>query len=308
MLKFFDVLIALALSITVVPTSVLAMEITVVKRTNFTFQADSIGAIDRTKESYSSSPVDPHLENLIKTTIRNTVKLLPTKYLPKRLTVNVESRGVFTAPGKRGEALPLSLVLTTQLPAKDQIRFSNYEIKNDSYSVQTVLAHETGHMLIEWACRKEGVTPPNQTFLSHWSKPIYEGVADYISATVNNTTIIGSSTAWFHRDILQYNSLAAAKNPALSIADVAEQGLTSVGLIPRFGSYRDWIDGVRKILTQLDMKDPYAEGTWLAGQLWKLNDTYGAQTVFNAVLAIAITGEKFDDEQIFLDMVELRLK
>jgi hypothetical protein len=283
-----------------------AFETQVVFKNHLSFTANSLESIDRQNEKFSAEVTDSQLQSLIISTVQKTIQLLPARYLPPRLTVSVERDALFTKTGKNAEKIPLSMVLTFQIPTKNEIRYSDFELQGHPEAARTIIAHETGHMLIEWACRSVGVTKPTDSSVqsSHWVGSIYEGVADYISATVNNTTVIGAPGAWYARDILKFKTLDEAHRGSVSTLKLVEQGFASEGLIPRYQTYVDLLAEFKKEASDSTVGDSYVEAPWLAGQLWELNRIYGSIRVFGAVLEIAVSGEKFTDPEIFLGDVK----
>lgn len=286
-----------------------AFTIKVIFRHELSFTAESLEARTRQNESFDEQNTDPQLESLILATVSQTVKLLPPRYLPPLLTFNVERSALFTKTRKAPELIPLSMVLTSQIPTKNEIRYSDYEMRTHPEAARTIIAHETGHMLIEWACRAEGVTKPTDSTVqsSHWAGSIYEGVADYISATVNNTTIIGTPGAWYARDILKFDTLDAAHKGSISTVTLVEQGWTESGLIPRYQTYVDLVRDFKKQASEDTVGDSYVEAPWLAGQFWKLNAVYGSESVFASILKLAVSGKKFISPEPFLNDVKLAL-
>lgn len=160
---------------------------------------------------------------------------------------------------------------------------------------------------MEWACRATGITQPNET-MSHWSGAIYEGVADYIAATVNDTNLIGGKDQWFTRDILQFQTLDEAMHSQITSIDIVENGLTAAGFIPQYRTYTEMIAEFKNEIIKIpDYQDSYVIGSWLAGQLWQLDKATSQAEVFEAILAVAITGKKIDNPQVFLKMVKTQL-
>lgn len=287
-----------------------AFDVKVVFKNNLSFTADSLESMNRQNETFSTENTDPQLESLILSTVEKTVQLLPTRYLPPSLTINVERNALFTKPGKVAEQIPLSMVFTVQIPTKNEVKYSDFEMQNHPEATRTIIAHETGHMLIEWACRSAGVTKPTDRTVqsSHWVGSIYEGVADYISATVNNTTVIGTPGAWYSRDILKFDNLEEAHKGSASTIKLVEQGWIQAGLIPRYQTYVDTIAEFKNEAPDDTVGDSYVEAPWLAGQLWKLNKIYGSKLVFDSILTIAVSGKKFANPELFLHDVKSSLK
>ena len=286
----------------------LAFQVKIVTKQNLSFTAESADSIERTDEKFQVIANDPQIEKLIRLAVQDTVKLLPSQYLPPQLTVNIEDSATFTDLKGNSEKIPLSLIFSIQIPARIEIQFTEFEIKGNTRAIATIVSHETGHMLIEWACRSKGITKADQPFLSHLGGSIYEGIADYVSATVNHTSMIGGAPSWFSRDILRFKTVDEARAYKENSVETVEQGLMAEGLIPQYHTYTNMIESLKAELAEdPTYKDPYLEGTWLAGQLWLLNQTQGVQKVFDAVLVVASSGEKIGDPQIFLSEVRSHL-
>lgn len=284
-------------------------EINVVEHKKLELSAKDLLQLNRAGTQFTSVPVEAKLKNKIISVIKNTVQLLPPRYLPHDLEIALERTAVVTSPDEFNEEIPLSLFLTTQVPLKNQIRFSDYEIQNDDEAIRTILSHETGHMLIEWALHAEKILRTDQTAHVIWSGAIYEGVADYVSATVNNSSHIMGTSKWYSRDISRFKTITEAKNFNENSLQIVEDGLKSENFIPRYKTYTKMIAALKIDLEGVaNFSDPYIVGTWLAGQLWNLNKTYGSKKVFATVLAVTISGKKFKDADIFFSEIESQLK
>lgn len=279
-----------------------AFEARVVFKNNLAFTAPSVASLDRRDETYSTENTDPELESLILSTVQKTATLLPARYLPPRLTIHIERDALYTKPDHAAEQIPLSMVFTTQVPTRNEIRYSDFEMRDRPEATRTIVAHEVGHMLIEWACRAVGVTKPTDATVqsSHWVGSVYEGVADYIGAVVSGTTIIGSPGAWYSRDILQFDTLAEARQGRVPTLRLVEEGWTQAGLIPRYSTYVDLIAEFKKEASDDTVGDAYVEGPWLAGQLWRLGEAEGFKKVFDVILEIAVSGRQYTDPEVFL--------
>jgi hypothetical protein len=298
--------IALTMLLFLLCSSVFAFQVNITTRNNLKFQASSLEASQRTQEVFDIGQTDPNYKMLIKKSIESVVSLFPSQYLPPSITVNIESQAVYINSKGMNDMIPMSVFLSTQISGKNQIRLCDYEIKNNPEAIRTLLAHETGHIIIEWAWRFSGTFSSGQMSNWIWTKSIFEGVADYLSATVNNTTLIGGGNKfWYGRNILMFATYEDAKKRSLinTIQDV-KFGLYNEGLL-KYKTYRSLIQEFEIELHDTPfIPDPNAEGSWLAGQLWMLNIKYGKRRVIDAILKIAFTGIKKSDVEEFFKEVE----
>jgi hypothetical protein len=296
-------ILRIVVSIILVSQVCFGFEVKVIQKQNLTYRSVNLGSSLRGHESYTEKAAPPKLNQLIVSVVKITARLLPSKFLPKTLIINIEEEALFSKNGSVFERIPLSLIFTAQVPLKNQIRFSNYEIKNCAQCIRTILAHETGHLLMEWVGRGSGVLKLDQTMHTIWSGSIYEGVADYISAIVNQTTDIGARGAWFGRNILQYKTLEEAQAQSTNTLQVVEAAFKMSGLIPRYRSYSDMISEMKSEWPAAGYRDPYIEGSWLAGELWRLSQVKGSRAVFGSIVHIASKGQRFSDPREFLKAV-----
>lgn len=286
-----------------------ALHVDVVTRDHLKFQASSIEASSRFKESFDVGQTDPEYQKLIVKSVQDVAAFLPSKYQQAAITINLESNAEFTDSKSTTEQIPMSVLLSTQLFGKNQIRICDHEIRNNPDAVKTLISHEMGHIIIEWAWRASGVVPADKLSNWLWTKSIYEGVADYLSATANDTTKIGGgSKNWYGRDILKYPTRdEAQRQTLLSTAAQIKFGLKIEGLL-KYKTYSSLINDIETELKEKPlMPDSNAEGSWLAGRLWLLNSKYGKQRVIDAVLKIALEGQKHEDIQVFLKEVKSTL-
>jgi hypothetical protein len=54
----------------------------------------------------------------------------------------------------------------------------------------------------------------------------------------------------------------------------ARAAFQKMNLIPQFQIYENWLETIEKFIQSSDGKDPYAEGGWFAGSLFKVADTH----------------------------------
>lgn len=273
-------------------------------RKNLIFKAENLGDV-RTDEIFQQEALSAEKNLDIRNTVDLCMQLLDEKYWPSQLHIDLETEAQMIFPDGFKENIPVSLITSQQQPSKSRIRMGMFELNGDAEAFKSILAHEMGHMLPEWACRKVGVTQSNDQFINHWSKPIYEGVADWVGAVISNSTIIGSKKIWFHRDILAWNSLSDAQNTVGAMAKLVNESLNASELT-KYRAYREWVELVDKYLG--DQPDPYAEGQWIAKQLWELSDKQNnSKKIFNAIIEVAISGKKINKADSFLSDIKIQL-
>ena len=115
------------------------------------------------------------------------------------------------------------------------------EIEKNTVAYESILAHELGHMIVEWPTRIKGLVKDSDLVIPYWSKSIYEGVADFFAVSLTGRRIIGSSDIWFNRAIDDYEDYDSAKNPDGGTLALAIKGLESMDLQERFLAYNQWI-------------------------------------------------------------------
>lgn len=297
-MKISMILLLMVLSISINQAHALSsLQINIIKKENLSFSTLNFLSSKRFDEMYTNGVVAPEMKATIEDSINDTIALLPTKYVPKEITVYLEDHATIKESEVIHENVPLSVLFSVQQPKLGSIRFNTFEIITDYKSIRSIMSHEMGHMLIEWACRKEGTFPADQNVLQHLDHSIYEAIADYVAAVVTNDTIIGGKNTWFSRDILEYETVEQARNTSKSIVAETDAGLREFGLIPNFKLYNQLIPILEDAVQETGSNYPGSDGVWLAGQFWKLSQTVGKQKVFDIILKIAITGEKFNGER-----------
>lgn len=299
-------ILALILALSLYSPPGQADPIKVTFKNNISFGADGLAG-PRLDEVFSSNSAPKDLTELTVKTIEEEIKLLPPEFHSVPITIFFEVQATLRFADGFTQDTPLSVLTSMQNPLENSIRLGIYEVRNDPVSVRSILAHEMGHMLVEWASRQTGVTPTEQLLFSAWSKGIYEGVADFISSAVTRSTLIGSNTSWFHRDILKYlgSTLQQTQTDRLSLK-MAESGLPSINLVPQYRAYREWLDWLKGAFQDPAVIDPYAQGDWLAGELWKRSDNGRcANLVVTQIIRMGAGGTKFDDPNQFLNTLNL---
>ncbi|MBO9666664.1 MAG: hypothetical protein J7501_07595 [Bdellovibrio sp.] len=279
---------------------VFAMNLQVVTRKNLRFSNPNLQITARASETFEIDSSAPEYEALVKESALKVIALLPEQYQTGNLTINIESSGTFIDPTGFEENIPLSVLLSVEMPEVNQIRICNHELKTDLISTRSLVSHEVGHVIISRLWDASGKIEHGDWA---WKKSIYEGVADYIAATATNQTSGG--TNWWDRDVLRYKSFEEAnKQTLLATVEAVKAAYAKDGLL-KFRSYQNLISSLEAELSELPTPpaDSNAIGSWLAGQLWLLNQEYGKDKVLSAVFKIALTGDKKSDPQAFVEEV-----
>ncbi len=275
------------------------MEIRIVQHDSLRFRYED--NITNRRSSSSIARVHDHPE--VVSVVAETACLVDKKYHPILLTIHLEFEAEAETSELR-ETIPLSLVFSQQIPPENSIRLGMLEMKDDPIALRSILAHEMGHLIVEWVARTHGVAKASDYVIPFWSKPIYEGVADFAAACVTRSTLIGSEKCWFHRDILTYTTLEDARDPSLDMGEQLERGFRTLGLIPKYDSYARWVDFIRSSFKRQGIRDPYSEGTWLAGQLWELSKNgLAGPKVWDAITRLTASGEAFHEPNFFLSRI-----
>ena len=233
--------------------------------------------------------------------MQDVLLFLPKEFQKEPLTVFFEEKADIKFPDGTIESTPLSLITTMQHPRKNSIRMGSLETGERVALFRSQLSHEVSHLLVEWASRQSGVTSRDQEFFTNWSKSIYEGVADFITAVVTRSTLIGSEEIWFRRDIKSFETLSEARHSRLSL-DLARFGLKREGLAPKFRVYREWLDWLESVFRDEQVIDPYAEGLWIAGQLWKKVEAgCDSRELVSNIIRLAAIEKRFENPQLFIE-------
>jgi hypothetical protein len=261
---------------------------------------------ERTRETFVSSFCDDKIAGTTEKVVTDSLNLLEKNYWPEEVGIDFEVRGRMFWPDGSNEFLPISLLLSQQRPKDSRVRLGMHEIMNCSEALASITAHEMGHMLVEWIARKANVVDPNKPFMDMWCKSIYEGVADWVAAVVTGSPIVGSKKIWFNRCIFEFKSLDEARSKSVGALPILlENSLREVSLLD-FRAYREWLELVKK---HLGCKpNPYAEGQWVAGELWRIsNEGANAKTVFEAISEQIVSGRKVNDPTEFIYLLSTRL-
>ncbi len=183
------------------------------------------------------------------------------------------------------------------------IQIGLMEIENDELAFKSVLAHEMGHMLIEWPSRKMGFTAEQDALVTHWCKSIYEGIADWIGYNITASNYIGSPNIWFKRKLGEFQDLESVQNNIGNIVEEIFTGLTSAELIPKYAAYQEWADLIK--LQYTDKIDPYAEGSYLAWKLQLKSQTIGFSNLFKNIIHELLSSRGHQELQSFMTKLDL---
>ena len=277
-------------------------EIIINRRENLCFIATDICG-PRTFESFDLLPISKTLEESALKVVERCLFFLPLEFHPEQLWIDLEYSGKIIFQGsERFELIPISLVMSQQQPASSRIRMGMHEIGNDIKAFESILAHEMGHMLPEWALRKSNLVSEQDSVIPFWSKPIYEGIADWLAAVITEQTVIGSDKIWFSRNINEFKSISEARDTIGGMSKILEEGFKSEQLAPKFIAYQEWLNLVFHYFG--DKVNPYAEGQWIASQLWEIsNEIQGAKKLFKKILEIGLTGKELQDSESFVALL-----
>jgi hypothetical protein len=255
--------------------------------------------LSRGKEGFEFTTTPPWLQDLIQGTVEKTASLIDPLFFPEEVRIILE-REVLVHHKDFSEQVPASLVLSGQIPPQNAIRLGLFEIGDDIAAIRSILAHEMGHMIMEWVARKSGKASESDFVLPFWSKAIYEGVADFAAVCVTGDTLVGSRNGWFQRDILQFSELSEVPPP--SVQKIRE-GFVAHSLIPQFRTYVNWLAAIEDYFQGSGSREPYAEGTWIAGQLWRMSSSCNDRIIWQTITSIAAEGKDLRDSKEFLRLV-----
>ena len=257
----------------------------------------------RLSETFRSLPAPADIANAIEQTVHRVEALLPAFVHAEAMTIYLESSGSVVYPDGTIEMTPLSIITGMQSPKNNVIRLGIWEIQNDELALRSILAHEMGHMLVEWASRQAGTIPADQDLFRNWDASIYEGVAEFISAVTTGSTIIGCDTCWFHRDIFKYQTIDEARQDHLTL-EMLEAQMNSNGWAARYPVYGDFLKFLKDWFQDPTHVDQYAAGDWLAMKLWQASDSGKTpKDIIRRILEVAQTRVHIDSPEDFLATV-----
>ena len=260
---------------------------------------------DRQDERFISSAVEPNLLSSTKRVINVCADVLPREYHPELIKIALETNAKVKIKDDPVQDLPISMILSMQIPKAYEIRMGTWEISNNMPAYESVLAHEMGHMLIEWPCQKYGIVSKDDRILSHWDRSIYEGVADFFAAGVTGNTTIVAKDLWFHRSLYDFSSFGESTYPKKNLYIQIRDGLKSIGLVPKYKAYSDWLLEVKEWIEVMG-RDPYSQGTWIAQQLWNISDSgKKLHETMGRLIEIALTGKELKNSEDLLSQFSI---
>jgi hypothetical protein len=274
------------------------------EKSSLYFEADSL-TDHRKSETFEKKGCSEELRSVAMNLYERTRDILPERLRPKGITIHLEyDARVQLDSGKIKEEIPLSLITSMQVPSKSEIRMGMLELTNDVAAFKSILAHELGHMIIEWPARINGLANDRDAVIPFWTKSIYEGVADFYSVFITGSRIIGSRDLWFKRSIDDYRNFEHALESGSGTFDTVIKELSAMGLL-KHESYKHWTNLVKGFVKNMG-EDPYNAGTVLARQLIDLSDEIGGEAVVDRIVELALTGKEFQDPKKFLKEIENR--
>lgn len=272
-------------------------KVVMLERANLAFDTDDLLS-DRTNEQFDAKEVDPKFKAAAEELFAESLNFLPLKYWPLQLTIVHESKALVRSPLERG-SIPISVINSYQRPMESMIQLGMLELEPDLDGYKRTLAHEIGHMLVEWASRSAGSTPATSPRISFWHQSVYEGVGDYFETVLNGPSL--GDTRWYVRDAFRFSKLEDALQTKGNTAAAAERGFRESGLIAH-PLYLDWLEKVKAYIDSLS-GDPYMAGSWLAGQLFKLGEQTSHDQVAGRIVQLAVEGRQFTSVEHFLKEV-----
>lgn len=272
-------------------------KLVMIERANHVFEMDDLLS-DRSNEKFDAEEVDPNFKAAAEGVLAKSLQFLPLKYWPLQLTIVHESKALVRSPLENG-SIPISVINSYQRPIESMIQLGMFELEEDLDGYKRTLAHEIGHMLVEWASRSAGSTPADAPRISFWHQSVYEGVGDYFETVLNGPSL--GDTRWYVRDAFRFSSLEEALQTQENTAATAERGFSKSGLIAH-PLYLDWLEKVKAYIDSLS-GDPYMAGSWLAGQLFKLGERASHKQVADRIIQMAVEGRQFTNVEQFLNEV-----
>lgn len=83
---------------------------------------------------------------------------------------------------------------------------------------------------------------------------------------------------------------------------IIKNGFNRENLI-QFHAYKEWLDLVSHYLG--DKVAPYAEGQWIASQLWKISHGHlNAKKLFDKILAIGLSRKELQNSEDFIKLLQ----
>ena len=270
----------------------------VVEIRNLKFEAESFFG-ERKNQSFLESSASEKYTDWAEEAIKPVNGLLP----PEAILEHVKIKLIFEASiVSRGNTtrVPISMIESYQEPKSNSIRLGMHELKDDKKSFQLTLAHEYAHLVFENASRISGSTETQSEQIAFWSKPVYEGVADFVMSVSLNSDFTAHPNNWSARSLFEFDSLMSARSAKDRTVEKARSAFLAMGLIPKYPIYEDWLVRVESFILSLGGSDPYAEGRWLAGSLRIAAKNRAQQRkIISRILLNAKSGKPQNNAQVF---------
>lgn len=98
---------------------------------------------------------------------QKALSFLQLQYHPPITKISLEDVGEYYFDDGTSEKIPILVTTSQQNPGRSEVRIGVYELNENNNVLASVLGHELGHMVIEWACRSNGITQNNEYVISH---------------------------------------------------------------------------------------------------------------------------------------------
>jgi hypothetical protein len=305
MFKWFFLLIS---SFVVVFPSLVQAEtcrtkVTVVDLANYSFTADSFLA-EKSEVKFVERPSKAKYQQWAQEVVDKVNAILPADGCVPAVKIKLAFKATVKDSQGKKAVIPISNIESYQEPQTQSIRLGMMELADSKIGYQMTVAHEYSHLVFERVSRSAGKTTADKPIMDHWVKSVYEGYADALATIAYRFPHSGDPKDWGTRHLLQYKTLDEAKNARSELVKKAEAEFRKRGLIPKYPIYSDWLDKIGKYIAANGNTDPYAEGTWLAGQLYQRADASDSiKNIAQTLVSFARTGVAFDNTQAGLDAV-----
>ena len=255
------------------PSKTKKTQVQVVELSNYSFNADNFFE-ERKNLTFRETTAEVKFQRWGLEAIDRVNDLIPSQDRLDKIKLKLIFQADIQTSSALIAAVPVSIIDSYQEPKTLSIRLGMLELKDDETSFKITVAHEYSHLILENASRMAGTTPATAETIQFWSKPIYEGAADLMASMAFETHYTGSLQSWGTRDLFEYVSLDDAQNAKDSTVVSARAAFQKMNLIPKFQIYENWLETIEKFIQSSGGKDPYAEGSWFAGSLYKIADNH----------------------------------
>jgi hypothetical protein len=259
------------------------------------FQGDSFFS-EKLNLMFFEAPASPKYVSWAEEAVNRVNLLLPsTGYVP-RVKIRLIFEAKIIASNGIERRTPISMIESYQEPKTNSIRIGMHELLEDKESFQLTIAHEYAHLVVEHQSRLSGSTSGNNDHIQFWPKSLYEGIADLMMAMALDSIRTAGPNNWSSKRLDEFRSLQEAREEKDRTVAQAKIAFESMGLIPSFPIYDDWLLKVKTYVDSIGGVDPYAEGRWFAGSvLNKAKSPEIGKKIIELILNDARTGEKVKD-------------